>query len=312
MGNRGWSLTETVMEPLLQVIRQEQNEERYSRKHIDAKIKKEIQDNSSLVSLIEEGESFINEYMDGSYYESKMNRIKQLREMNIKDLILDIFIGVAYFQRPELYASACAIISSRLNFNNRREAVMTVSELLAVLSDTNAFDITKESPKASLYLVSRIPLSDQLIQFIDESEYLPPMVCEPLELTHNFSSGYLTHNDSLILGSDNHHDGNICLDVLNRMNKVALSLSTEFLCTMEETPSHDIQTNEEQDQWDNFKKQSYCFYSLMHDCGNKFYLTHKVDKRGRIYSCGFHINTQGSSFKKASIELANAQLVQMD
>jgi len=43
--------------------------------------------------------------------------------------------------------------------------------------------------------------------------------------------------------------------------------------------------------------------------GNEFYLTNKVDKRGRIYSQGYHINTQGTSFKKAMIDLAHEELV---
>jgi DNA-directed RNA polymerase len=47
----------------------------------------------------------------------------------------------------------------------------------------------------------------------------------------------------------------------------------------------------------------------MVQCGNHFYLTHKVDKRGRIYACGYHINTQGTAFKKAQLELVNEEIV---
>ena len=163
---------------------------------------------------------------------------------------------------------------------------------------------------ASLMVVSRIPLSEELIKYIENSQYLPPMVCEPLPLTHNYSSGYLTHNDSLILGTGNHHDGDLCLDVLNTMNRVALKLDLDFLSTVEEEPTFDLDTQDKVDQWAQFKEQSYMFYDLMNQNGNRLYLTHKVDKRGRIYSCGYHINTQGSSFKKASLELANEELVE--
>jgi hypothetical protein len=136
------------------------------------------------------------------------------------------------------------------------------------------------------------------------------MVCSPLPLTHNYSSGYLTHNDSLILGSDNHHDGDICLDVLNTMNNVALKLDTDFLSTVEEMPTFEMDTQDKIDQWRAFKKNSYCFYTLMATQGNRFYLTHKVDKRGRIYASGYHINTQGTAFKKAMLELAKEELVE--
>jgi hypothetical protein len=136
------------------------------------------------------------------------------------------------------------------------------------------------------------------------------MVCEPLELKSNLDSGYLTHKDSLILGRGNHHAGDICLDVLNRMNRVALKLDTDFLRTVEEEPTFELDTSEKRSMWLNFKAQSARMYMLMHNLGNEFYLTHKVDKRGRIYAQGYHINTQGAAYKKAMVDLANEELVE--
>ena len=61
--------------------------------------------------------------------------------------------------------------------------------------------------------------------------------------------------------------------------------------------------------WETFKGTSAEMYMEMVNAGNEFHLTHKVDKRGRIYSCGFHINTQGNAYKKASIDLAKEEIV---
>ena len=55
----------------------------------------------------------------------------------------------------------------------------TVAELLAVLCNTEAFDITKDDPNASLMVESRIPLPNELVALIDNSQFLPPMVCAP-------------------------------------------------------------------------------------------------------------------------------------
>jgi DNA-directed RNA polymerase len=93
------------------------------------------------------------------------------------------------------------------------------------------------------------------------------------------------------------------------MNKVAMSLDLEFLCKVEEDPTFIIDTAEKQEQWKKFKRQSYSFYDLMAGQGNTFYLTHKVDKRGRIYAQGYHITTQGSAFKKAMLELSTQEYV---
>ncbi len=182
-------------------------------------------------------------------------------------------------------------------------------------------------------LESKLYLSEEVLNFIEQSEYLPPMVCEPLELESNYDSGYLTHKESLILGKGNHHDGNICLDVLNLANSVKLKLDTDFLRTVEEECGTELTLEgvknkalkkgvvysddqaaavlvKLQEQWPAFKATSAKMYMLMHNLGNEFHLTHKVDKRGRIYAQGYHISTQGSSYKKAMIELANEEIVE--
>lgn len=332
-----------VREDLGPVVLQEMNEERFNRKHIDKKIRKAIEENPDMAGKIEHGVQLVTSFIGQAHtyvdkdgvekpLESKNNRIAQLKNMDIPALVMDIFIGISYCLREELFTSVTGQIASRLKFSDRAEAILTVAELLAVLCETDAFDIIKESKEASFQVQSAIPLPDNLITFIQESQCLPPMVCEPLELTHNFSSGYLTHNDSLILGSGNHHDGDICLDVLNLMNKVPLKLSTDFLSKVEEDASditpEGIQEKaakkgeylslakakervlDAMENWNEFKQQSYMFYSLMEQQGNRFYFTHKVDKRGRIYNSGYHISTQGAPFKKAMLEFAEEEIVE--
>lgn len=299
------------METMRNIILQEMNEERFNRKHIDVKIRTAIEGNPEMVAKIEHGIALVQEYMATTYsYASKNKRIAQLANMDVSAMVMDIFVGIAYSQKPELFTSVSAQMAARLKFSDRTDAITTVAELMAVLCLTDAFDILKPNKQASLMVVSRIPLSDNLKSFIENSQYLPPMVCEPLELTHNYSSGYLTHNDSLILGSGNHHDGDICLDTLNLMNKVALELDTQFLCKAEEDPTFELDTQDKEDAWRRFKTQSYMFYSLMEQQDNRFYFTHKVDKRGRAYSQGYHLNPQGSSFKKAMLELADEELIE--
>ena len=309
------------METMRHIVNQESIEERFNRKHIDTKIRAEIIAQPVMVEKLKQGVVLVQAYRDKPYvitlkdgktkpFTSKNNRIAQLAQLDMEELVMDCFVGIAYSQRPELFTSVTAQMAARLNFSDRTEAITTVAELLAVLCNTDAFDITKADKGASLMAVSRIPLSKGLIEFIDNSQYLPPMVCEPLELTHNHSSGYLTHNDSLILGSGNHHDGDICLDVLNTVNKVALKLDLDFLSKVEEEPTFELDTQDKKDQWLRFKKQSYAFYSLMAQQGNRLHFNNKVDKRGRMYACGFHINPQGAAFKKSCLEFSKEELVE--
>ena len=321
-----------MSDTLLQITRQEAIEARYSRKHIDQYIRDSILGNPAMVAKIAQGVQLIEDYKGKTYYASKNTRIAQLDGLDIEALVLDIFVGIAYCQREELFTSVTAQLASRLKFDDKADAIKTVAELVAVLCETDAFDINKASAMASLMIQSQIPLEDTLLEYINNSQYLPPMVCEPLELTNNYSSGYLTHTDSLILRGYNHHDGDICLDVLNTVNRVALRLDTEFVGTVEEDPNAEFTADRAIDaaaekgkhitqaqalevvakqieNWKRFKGQSYEFYLMLATQGNEFYLTNKVDKRGRIYSQGYHLNTQGASHKKACVELAKEELV---
>lgn len=292
-----------------QIDRQINIEMQYNRKHIDKYIRDEIETNPVMQAKIDQGIQLITEYMGKDYYGSKNKRIAQLQGLDLRTLVTEILVGIAYCQKEELFTSVTAMMAGRLRFSDKLDAIKTVAELMAVLCLTDAFDILKADRSASLMLVSRIPLRADTVRFIENSQYLPPMVCEPLPLENNYSSGYLTHNDSLILGTGNHHDGDLCLDVLNLMNRTPLRLDTDFLGTVEEDPTFVADTPEKAQQWENFKRQSYEFYLLIAQYGNRFHLTHKVDKRGRIYSQGYHINTQGTAFKKAAVELANQEVV---
>ena len=298
------------LETMQNIVAQEMIEQRFNRKHIDERIRTVIRESDTTMAQLNAGIEGVRAYMAGTYYESKMKRIAQLKEMDLAELVMDIFTGVAYCLRPQLFTSVSAQMAARLKFDDKRDALTTVAELLAVLCATDAFDINKESRYASLMLQSRIPLGEKLERFIEHSEYLPPMVCTPLPVTHNYSSGYLTHNDSLILGSGNHHDGDLCLDVINIVNGVGLKLDTQFLSTVEEAPTFELESQDQVEHWNQFLRTSYAFYSLMAKQGNRFYLTNKVDKRGRLYASGYHINTQGAPFKKASIEFAREEIVE--
>lgn len=297
------------MDSILQIVRQEDVEKRFNRKHIDGYIRQALQDCPEAQAKAEHGVALLQQWMQGSYYESKQARLDQLKALDLQELVMELFVGIAYIQQPDLFTSVTAQLAGRLDFDQKRDAIHTVAEVLAVLCATDAFDIVKENRMAQLKIVSCLALPAEVIHFIENSAYLPPMVCEPLELKGNYDSGYLSHKDSLILGNGNHHDGNICLDVLNTMNKVALKLDVDFLTSVHEEPTYELDTAEKRDMWLDFKAESNRMYLLMLDLGNEFYLTHKVDKRGRIYAQGYHISTQGTAYKKAMIELANEEVV---
>jgi len=304
---------------------QQSNEYRFSRKHIDRYIRRELTDSPEIAAKITEGVELLKAWMAASYYESKALRLQQLQGLDLTELVTDVYVGIAYVQKPELFTSVSGQLAARLNFSDKREGILTVAEIMAVLCDTDVFDVIKLGTNTSLMVQSRMELSERLTTYIEESVYLPPMVCEPETLTNNRQSAYLTHSESVILKSYNHHDEDVCLDVLNIQNSVPLALDEELICTLGEPDPGDLREvenaelytpfelaqiiREKEAAWDHFKRQSIKMYALMIGQGNRFYLTHRIDKRGRIYASGYHITTQGSKYKKAIIELADKELV---
>ena len=285
------------------------NEHSFSRKHIDGYILDALQ-TKEMQQAISHGVTLLEQWKGQTYYASKQKRIDQLGDLDLHELVTKIMQGIAYVQKPELFTSVSAKLAGRLQFSDKPEAIATMAEILAVLCETDLFDITKESRQASLMIVSRIPLSQKLLEFIDNTTFQLPMVCQPEYVDHNRKSGYLTYNDSLILGTGNHHEGDICLDVINLQNSIPLKLNIEFLLEQEMLPNFEIVTPEQREQWEVFKYASHRVWMLMYNQGNRFYLTNKVDKRGRLYSVGYHIQTQGTAYQKAMIELADGEIVE--
>lgn len=307
------------------------NERQFNRKHIDSYIRKEIFEDPAcnLLEQVAQGVVLLNQWMEGEYYDSKAVRIHHLKSMDIESIVREVFVGVMYFPEPTPLVNVVGQLASRLGFDDKRDSIQTMAEILAVVCETNIYDINKPHAKASLTVCCNIALPQELTEFIERSCYLPPLVCPPKKLTSNMDTAYYTHpSDSLILGGpQNHHNEDICLDVLNIKNQVAYSMDIEFLCTYEQEPTHDLNVispkelekprkkpltpweisdlvRKQKDNWMHYKRQSYYFYSLMANQGNKFWFANRVDKRGRIYQAGYHINPMGTPFHKASVNFA--------
>lgn len=156
---------------------------------------------------------------------------------------------------------------------------------------------------------------------IQQYMYLPPMIIPPLRIQddgRNRGSGYITQrNDSLLL-RDNHHEGDICIEHLNRLNQVALTINERVVKTLRNHWSG-VERQQEDETFEDYQKRlkafekyekdSFTVMALMIEMGNRFYLTHKFDKRGRSYCQGYHLTTQGNTYNKSCVELANKEKV---
>lgn len=295
-------------------------EQAFDKKLIFSKAYDEIMAEPAIVAMMDHGAELLTDWVLEDYYDVKAERLSQLCALDLKELTYKVITEIALSaQKPMPLVSISARCASILKMADNVRAIQTMAEVISVLSETDLFDIAKLSTSrdASYMVMSKIKLSEDVEAFMYQATYLPPMIHRPKKLRHNRSSGYITQQgESLILGGfQNHHDWDICLDVLNIMNGNEFELDTEFLSTIEEPQpkptKQDGVTYMSEDQkrmeefaiqnFEKYKKQCYFLYMYMIHRGNLLHFTHKVDKRGRVYSCGYHLSPQGNSFKKGML-----------
>lgn len=301
------------MENIDKVDSQRTVEIMYSKTNVSKMIRKDILDTAGIEIYITKGIQLLNDWIETRYtmYESKKIRLNHLAQQDYREIVLQVIGTTMMFQTPTLFTNAVGILTETLGYTRKPDGVKTIAEVLAVLEPVGFYTIWKDNKWDSLQMVFNFAMSSQLEKFINQVKYLPPMICEPRTVKSNYDSGYLTKKDSLILGTGNFHTEEICLDSINKFNSIPLSLDVELLKTYSEEPSDKIKSDVNKlAQWNSMVKDSYRVYKDLVQQGNRFYLTHKVDKRGRTYSQGYHLSTQANSFRKAIIDLAEKEMIE--
>lgn len=300
------------MKPTLMLTEdmQRANEYRFARHHIDKYMRDYVLADVEVIPLLDKGVELLEAWVNTDHgYESKNIRVSALQGVDLRHIVTEVVVASAFCQHEELFTSFTARMAGILGWDDKKASITTVAEIVTVLCDTDLYDLNKANRFASWNIISNIELSLELQEYIANCAYLPPMVHKPAKLCHNKDTPYLTiPNESLILNKG-HHNGDICLGVLDSKNSVALSLNLEFLCQFEEEPTSDLDSPEKVAMWTKTKKQSMEFCTLLAQQGNRFYLAHKYDKRGRVYAQGYHISTQGTPYRKACLDFADKEPV---
>ena len=200
------------------------------------------------------------------------------------------------------------------------DTAQEVADLLekAVNNHFLKFEVNHKKKNPEGEFIVHYEISPELQRALDMFQYPLPMVVTPKTLTDNLSSGYLTGKASVIL-RDNHHDKDVCLDHLNRMNSIELSINQEVATNVKnhwkgldkknEDETHE-DYNKRQKAFDKYSRVADHVINLMVKSGNNLYLTHAYDKRGRTYCRGFHVSYQGTDWNKAVLELSHHERIE--
>ena len=269
----------------------------------------------------------LRKWLDIEEWDAKNKRKAYIKSLDLYNLVLELFTSISMHCQKEMPFISVACMYS-IPGMDKLNSIKTVGEIIATLEPVGFYEIVKY-PSGTRTIQSLLSLNKGLQNRLDLYCYLPPMVEKPDVLEHNKSSGYKTINsDSLILGyKENHHDKWISLDVLNTLNRQQYELDMDFISryhkpfdelnpdellekATEKEMSLDEYTEIYQQQLANHHQWLEQFEVLNKHLANKpIYFTHKVDKRGRIYSQGYHYNTQSDSYGKACISLRKKELI---
>jgi len=247
---------------------------------------------------------YIEEYMVQCYHYSKNQRLWRWMETSPDLLKLVVSIFTIVLQEQSLtYQTLIGILNHKIKLDSALDRIFIIAEVTAIISTTGLINITRYGKGKSILITT-----DFMLESVLPTESKHQLV---LHRPQPVNSNWDIENGSMLLGhSANHHNDDICLDHLNRMNQIPLALNAKFITQYVEQAKTQPVTDEQKLQWATFVKNSLAKYSEVLGNGNKMYLKHKYDTRGRTYSCGYHITTQGSSFKKAIVELYNTELVE--
>jgi len=165
--------------------------------------------------------------------------------------------------------------------------------------------------------IVRFTISDELQLELDRFQFPLPMIIPPNRIKNNKTSGYLTGSNSVIL-QDNHHDEDVCLDHLNRVNQTRFTINQDVVRFIQNKwknldhakPGEDLKIFEQRRKaFAKYDSTTKMVIQLVLEQSEVFHLTHRYDKRGRIYPMGYHINYAGNDWNKACVEFADKEHV---
>ena len=284
--------------------------EKYSKKVAKSKIKAlcESQDRSIEV-LSNKILEWKQEYLKGNIgkpYKTKTDIVNMIDEdiadeLAISILFTTILLGKSTFQ------SYIGHVASQINLEIESFRKAQLSAWILAYCDGGAYDIIAPAigSMMSYSVEPKISLSIEDSQELARCFFLPPSKDKLNDWTNPFNGGYSFERSYAILGdSFNRHNYPIDLKTLNILQSVKYKLTNNV-----DTPQV-LEDDASEDRIAQFALAQIQTRKVLKDYrDSEFSFVWKFDKRGRVYSSGYDINVQGDSYRKASLEFANTEVV---
>lgn len=256
-------------------------------------------DQYSILPEMQEAMDKVEEWANWDHgYQSKNQRIQEWSTVieDIYGIVTHIFAGTLLNPEGMTYQAMIGYISGSIGCKDPLDRAKCAAEIIALCYQANLITITKVSDKTML-ITTEFDLGIEIPEF---GKHIPQFK-KPEPVAYNPILGNLFKQ----------HDMDTSTDHIDRMNAIPLVLEHRVLEELPESLTKtEFDTDEQKEQWIDFVRRSWETYGLAmkHE---QFYLNHSFDTRGRCYCSGYYINYQGSSYKKAIVQLANKEIIQL-
>lgn len=284
--------------------------ERYSRKIAKSKIKALCEaEDKSIEVLSNKILEWKQEYLKGNIgkpYKTKTDIVNMIDEdiadeLAISILFTTIILGKSTFQ------SYIGHLASQINLELESFRKAQLAAWILAYCDGGAYDIIAPAIGSMMsYSVNpKIAISVEDSQELARCFFLPPSRERLNDWTSKSNGGYHFQKDYAILGdSFNKHNYPIDLNTLNILQNVRYRLTNNV-----DTPQV-LEDDASEDRVVQFAMSEIQTRKVLKEYrDSEFSFVWQFDKRGRVYSSGYDINVQGDSYRKASLEFANTEVV---
>lgn len=284
--------------------------EKYSRRSAKAKIKAicESQDKSIEV-LSNKILEWKSEYLLGNIgkpYKTKTDVVNMVTEDIADELAISILFTTILLGK-NTFQSYIGHVASQINLELEPFRKAQLAAWVLAYCDGGAYNIIAPAIGSMMnYSVEpKISLSIEDSQELSRCFFLPPSKDKLNDWTNPYNGGYSFERSYAILGdSFNKHDYPIDLNTLNILQSVKYKLTNNV-----DTPQK-LDEEASDDRVVQFALAEIQTRKVLKEYRDEeFSFVWKFDKRGRVYSCGYDINVQGDSYRKASLEFAKEEIV---
>ena len=276
----------------------------FSRRGLMTSLKDDV-DLVSITDLVFSIETYINQQYT---YDSKNERIKAIKVESL-DIAYQLAANIMRCNGTITPVQGICTSLAPLLHNKLLDGIRTASEILAVC-EGKLYDLLahnyENNPTGTLAIEPKLKPSIDVLSRIEEFMYIPPLVIAPKVWKSNRGGGLHTQEECCILGKHNYHKNKQALDCLNILQDIEWELDPAIL-QLKEQPNKILNTSEKVIQFKIMRITSSRVYKEY--VGIPFYFMWKFDKRGRMYSSGYHINFQSTDYKKALLSFVKQEVI---